>query len=84
MILVYMEIRKIILNNYKNVLKRLNEISLNLENCAFCVNLAVLLRHIICHDDLLVDPHKITAITTMPTPTNPTKIKQLLRIIIFY
>ncbi len=42
---------------------RLNEISLNLEKGAFCVNLGVLLGHIVCHDGLLVDPRKITIIT---------------------
>jgi len=35
---------------------QLNGISLNTEKCAFCVNLGVLLGHIMCHDRLLVDP----------------------------
>jgi hypothetical protein len=63
---------------------KLNGISLNLENCAFCVNSRILLRHIVCHDNLLVDPHKIIAITIMPTPMNPTKIKQFLGVASFY
>jgi hypothetical protein len=54
---------------------KLNGISLNLEKCAFCVNLGILLGHIMCDDDLLVNPCKITTITIMPTPINPTKIK---------
>jgi hypothetical protein len=57
---------------------RLNRININLEKCAFCVNLKVLLGHIVCHDSLMVDPHKIIAITVMPTPTNPMEIKRFL------
>jgi len=57
---------------------RLNRININLEKCAFCVNLKVLLGHIVCHDSLMVDPHKIIAITIMPTPTNPMEIKRFL------
>ncbi len=44
---------------------RQNDISFNLEKRAFCVNLGVLLRHIVCNDGLLVDPKNIIAITTM-------------------
>ncbi len=63
---------------------RLNGISFNLENYEFWVNLGVLLGHIVCHDSLLVDPRKITTITTMPIPTNPTKIKRILGAVGFY
>jgi hypothetical protein len=35
---------------------RLNDISLNLEKCAFCENSETLLGHIVCHDGLLVYP----------------------------
>jgi hypothetical protein len=38
---------------------RLNGINLNLEKCAFYVNLGVLLGHIACHDGLLLDPRKL-------------------------
>ncbi len=62
---------------------RLNGISFNLGKCAFCVNLGVLLGHIVCHDGLLVNPQKIIAITTMPTPTNVIEIKQFLGTIVF-
>jgi hypothetical protein len=54
---------------------RLNGTSLNLEKCAFYVNSGVLLGHIVCHDDLLVDPRKITTITILPVLINPIKIK---------
>jgi hypothetical protein len=61
-----------------------NGISFNLEKCAFCVNLGVLLRHIIYEDGLLVDLRKINIITEMPTPTNVTKLKRILRAASFY
>ncbi len=53
---------------------RQNGTNLNLEKCAFCVNLNVLLGHIVCNDGLLIDPKKITTITTMPVPINVIKI----------
>jgi hypothetical protein len=55
-----------------------NGISLNLEKCSFCVNLGVLLGHIVCSDGLLVHPRKIIAITTMPLLVNVSKIKRFL------
>jgi hypothetical protein len=63
---------------------RLNGVSLNLEKCAFCVNLGILLGYIVCRDNLMVDPCKITTITTMLTLTNLTKIKQFLGVASFY
>ncbi len=49
---------------------KLDGISLNLEKCAFCANLGVLLGHIVCHDGLLVDPDNIITIIVMLAPTN--------------
>ncbi len=43
-----------------------------------------MLGHITCHDGLLVDPRKITTITTKPTPTNVMEIKRFLRAASFY
>jgi len=51
---------------------RQNDISLNPRKCAFCVNLSVLLGHIVCSDRLLVYPKKITVITTMLVQVNVT------------
>jgi hypothetical protein len=62
---------------------KLNGISLNPKKCAFCVNLKVLIGHIVCHGGLLVDPRKITTITTMPIPTNSIEIKRFLGAISF-
>jgi hypothetical protein len=53
---------------------RRNGISLNLEQCAFCVNSGVLLGHILCSDGLLVDPIKNIVFITMPVQANVTKI----------
>jgi hypothetical protein len=39
-----------------------------------------MLGHIVCHDNLLVDPHKIRRIIVMLAPTNPTEIKWFLKI----
>jgi hypothetical protein len=63
---------------------RWNGINFNPKKCAFCVNLGVLFGHIICSDGLLVDPKKISAITTMPIPINMTEIKRFLGAIGFY
>jgi hypothetical protein len=54
---------------------RLNGINFNLEKCAFCVNSGILLGYIVCHDNVMVNPCKITTIIDMLTLTNPTKIK---------
>jgi hypothetical protein len=63
---------------------RQNGINLNLEKCAFCVNLRVLIGHIVCHDGLMVDPWKIITITIMLAPTNVMEIKVFLGAIGFY
>jgi hypothetical protein len=51
---------------------RLNGISFNPKKCAFYVNSRVLLGHIVCHDDLMVNLRKITIIIVMLVFTNPT------------
>jgi hypothetical protein len=59
---------------------RNNGISLNPEKCAFCVNLGMLLGHIVCEDGLLVDLRKINIIMDMPTPTNVTELNLQLHV----
>jgi hypothetical protein len=59
-------------------------LTLTLKKCAFCVNLGILLGHIMCQDSLLVDPWKITTITVMRPPTNVMEIKQFLGAASFY
>jgi hypothetical protein len=49
-----------------------------------CVNLGVLLGHIVCSDGLLVDPQKNTIIIIMPITVNVTKIKRFLGTAGFY
>lgn len=63
---------------------RRNGINLNPKKCAFCVNYSVFLGHIVCSDGLLVDPRKITIITTMQVLDNVTKIKRFLEAVGFY
>jgi hypothetical protein len=60
---------------------RWNGINLNPEKCAFCVNSGVILGHIVCSDGLLMDPKKITIITTMLVPVNVTEIKKILGVV---
>jgi hypothetical protein len=64
--------------------RRNNGISLNLENCAFCVNLGVLLRHIIYEDGMLVNLRKINIIINMPISTNVIELERFLGAIGFY
>jgi hypothetical protein len=61
-----------------------NDISFNPEKCVFCVNFGVLLGHIVCNERLLVDPRKLSTITTMPTPINTIEIKRFLGVACFY
>ncbi len=56
---------------------------LTLQNVHF-VQIWELLGHIVCHDDLLVDPHNITTIIAMLTPTNVMEIKWFLGAVGFY
>jgi hypothetical protein len=72
-----MEIKKDHMEQLQKCLKecKLNGISLNPKKYAFCVNLGILLRHIVCHDNMLVDPQKIIIITVMLIPTNVMEIK---------
>jgi len=63
---------------------RNNGISLNRKKCSFCVNLKVILGHIVCEDGLLVDLRKINIIIKMPTPTNVTKLKRFIGVAGFY
>jgi hypothetical protein len=63
---------------------RRNGINFNPKKCAFCVNSSVLLGHIVCSDGLLMDPKKISIITTMPVPINVTEIKRFLGEVGFY
>ena len=50
------------------------QISLNLRKCMFCAPFGVLLGHVVCHDEILVDEAKITIILDLPPPTT---LKQL-------
>jgi hypothetical protein len=40
----------------------------NPKKCAFCVNLSVLLGHIVCNDGLLMNPKNIIVVATMLIP----------------
>jgi hypothetical protein len=51
--------------------------------CILC-KFGEVLWHIVCHDGLLVEPHKITTITIMPTPINVMEINWFLKAVSFY
>ena len=50
------------------------QISLNLNKGIFCAPFGILLSHVVCHDEMLVNPAKIVIILDLP-PLNT--IKQL-------
>jgi hypothetical protein len=52
-----------------------NGINHNPKKCALCVNLGVILGHIVYSDGLLADSPKIIGITTMPVQINVIEIK---------
>ena len=50
-------------------------ISLNLKKCIFCVPFGILLSHVVCRDEIPMDPSKITIIVDFP----PSSIVKQLR-----
>jgi hypothetical protein len=86
MISVYLVLKKNHVEQLQNCLQEchINGINLNPKKCTFYVNFGVLLRHVVCHDKLLVDPRKVIVITSMPIPSNVTQIKWFLGVVGFY
>ena len=56
---------------------RSSQLTLNPTKCAFGVTNGSLLRHIVSHDGIAVDPGKIKAIIEAPTPKNAKALSQL-------
>jgi hypothetical protein len=63
---------------------RNNGIKFNPKKIAFCVNLGVLLGHIVCEDGLLIDPRKVNIIMDTPTLMSVIEIKRFLKVTCFY
>jgi hypothetical protein len=65
----------ILLQNHTKVLRimlyrcRHCYISLNLKKCIFCVPFGIILGHVVCKHELLVDPTKIIVIIELDIPT---------------
>ncbi len=78
--------KKDICNNCESVWKNVMSMVLTFirKKSVFCVNFGVLLGHIVCYEGLLVDPRKISAITTMLAPVNVIEIKRFLGVVGFY
>ena len=59
---------------------RATGLSLNHAKCAFDVTSRALLGHIVSHEGMEVDPGKIKAIITSPTPKNAKELSRFLGI----
>ena len=55
------------------------QISLNLKKCILCATFGALLGHVVCHDEILVDPAKIVMILDIPSPTRVKHLRATLR-----
>ena len=53
-------------------------IALNSKKSIFCAPFVVPLGNIVCHDDILVEPTKITIILDLPPPTSVMQLKSFL------
>ena len=59
-------------------------IALNSKKCIFCAPFGVLLGHVLCCEDILVDPTKIVIILDLPPPTSVTQLRSVLGHIGYY
>ena len=57
---------------------RQHHISLNLKKCIFCAPFQILLGHIVCKEDMLVDLAKITIIVDLPPPMTVKNLRATL------
>ena len=63
---------------------RKHQISLNLKKCIFCVLFGILLGHIVCKQELMVDPTKIAIIMNLPPPNSVRQLHTTLGHIGYY
>ena len=54
------------------------QIVLNSKKCIFCAPFGVLLGHVVCRDEILVDPSKAAIILDLPPPTSVMQLKPVL------
>jgi hypothetical protein len=56
-----------------------NGVSLNSEKWYFCITFGRLFGHVVCKEELLVDPKKVEVIKGLPPPTTVRGIRSFLR-----
>ena len=54
------------------------QISLNLKKCIFCARFGILLDHVICREEMLMDPAKIVIIVDQPPPSLVKQLRTML------
>ena len=54
------------------------QIALNSKKYIFCAPFGVLLGHVVCHDEILVDLMKVVIILDLPPPTSVTQLRSML------
>jgi hypothetical protein len=59
-------------------------ISLNIKKCIFKTHFGILLGHVVCKQELLVDPAKIVVIVNLPPPKSVRQLRATLGHIGYY
>jgi len=85
-ILVYSKSQEQHMGHLHQVLQTLWEQKLyvNLKKCHFCTNSIVFLGYVVCKEFLMMDPSKIEAITSWPTPKSLHDIRSFHGLASFY
>jgi hypothetical protein len=85
-ILVYSKSQEQHMDHLCQVLQTLREQKLyvNLKKCHFCTNSLVFLGYVVCKEGIMMDPCKIEAITSWPTPKSLHDIRSFHGLASFY
>ena len=57
---------------------------MNIKKCTFCAPFGILLGHVVCHDQIFIDPSKIVIIVDLPLLTIVNKLRTNLGHILYY
>ena len=68
------------IENVRMMLKKCHQyqIALNLRKCIFRTPFGVLLGHVVCYKEILVNPVKVAIILDFPPPTSVTQLRSAL------
>ncbi|XP_062155188.1 uncharacterized protein LOC133863244 [Alnus glutinosa] len=85
-ILVYSKSQEQHMDHLRQVLQTLREqkMYVNLKKCHFCTNSLVFLGYVVCKEGIMMDPSKIEAITSWPTPKSFHDIRSFHGLASFY